>query len=92
IQISMNLERAGRRDPMPVFRRLEQLVGQAGGAIVETEVIGLVPDALALSAAEERLKLASGSTDRLLSGRLLEHLAGQPPGPVRSAPPASLEE
>jgi glutamate formiminotransferase len=92
IQISMNLERAGRRDPMPVFRRLEQLVGQAGGAIVETEVVGLVPDALVLSAAEERLKLASGTTGRLLSGRLLEHLAGQPPGPVQTAPPASLEE
>lgn len=92
IQISMNLERAGRRDPMAVFRRLEQLVGQAGGAIVETEVIGLVPDALALSAAAERLKLAPGTTGRLLSGRLLEHLAGQPPGPVQSAPPASLEE
>jgi glutamate formiminotransferase len=76
LQISMNLERLAETTPMTVFRRLEELVQRAGGSIVETEVIGMAPDQLVYPAAAERLRLAEGTADRLLSRRLLEHVGG----------------
>lgn len=75
LQISMNVEDVGRRSPLAVFRRLEALLAERGGAITETEVIGLLPDALVLEAAAERLRLQPGATARLLSNTLLRHLA-----------------
>jgi hypothetical protein len=39
------------------------------------EVIGMVPDELVLSAADERLRTAGLTTRKLLSRRLAEHLA-----------------
>ncbi len=74
IQISMNLEQLGATSPMQVFRQLEELVQRAGGSIIETEVIGMVPDQLVFPAAAERLQLAAGTEGRLLSRRLVEHL------------------
>jgi len=75
LQVSMNVEDVNATSPMAVFRRLEVLLARHGGRIVETEVIGLVPDVLVLEAAAERLRLQPGTTDRLLSTRLLQHLA-----------------
>jgi glutamate formiminotransferase len=75
LQISMNLEDPELVSPLTVFRQLKERVRAAGGRVVETEVVGLVPDALALRAAEEQYALAPGTTDRLLSRRLAEYLA-----------------
>jgi len=75
VQISMNVEDVNAASPLAAFRRLESLLARHGGRIVETEVIGLVPDVLVLEAAAERLRLRPGTTDRLLSTRLLHHLA-----------------
>jgi glutamate formiminotransferase len=75
LQISMNLEDPELVSPLTVFRQLEESVRNSGGRVVETEVVGLVPDALTLRAAEERYALAPGTTDRLLSRRLAEYLA-----------------
>jgi glutamate formiminotransferase len=87
IQISMNLERVETASPMTVFRLLEQRIADAGGEIEETEVIGLVPDRLVQEAASERLRLARGTADRLLSRRVLEHFGGVPPGPLMDGQP-----
>jgi glutamate formiminotransferase len=87
LQISMNLERLSENAPMTVFRRLEELVERAGGSIVETEVIGMAPDQLVFPAAAERLRLAEGTADRLLSRRLLEHVGGAAFGPHQPATP-----
>ncbi len=87
LQISMNLERLAETAPMTVFRKLEELVERAGGSIVETEVIGMAPDQLVFPAAAERLRLAEGTADRLLSRRLLEHVGGAAFGPHRPATP-----
>ncbi|MGH7444609.1 MAG: glutamate formimidoyltransferase [Longimicrobiales bacterium] len=76
LQISMNLEDVGSTSALAVFRSLEARLAERGGHIVETEVIGMLPDALVLEAAAERLHLQPGTTDRLLSNQLLRHLAG----------------
>ena len=75
IQISMNVEDPDVASPMAVFARLEQLLATEGGTVVETEVVGLVPDTLMCSAAADRLRLEAGAGERLLSGRLVQHLA-----------------
>jgi glutamate formiminotransferase len=73
LQISMNLEDVEATSPMAVFRQLEALLRERGGHVEETEVIGLVPDRLATSAAEDRLRLSPETSNRLLSSRLLGH-------------------
>jgi len=75
IQVSMNLEDPRLSSPMAVFRRIEELAAAAGGRVVETEVIGMLPDELVLEAAAERLGLADPALRRMLSRRLVEHLA-----------------
>jgi hypothetical protein len=71
----MNLEDVESRNPMDAFSRLEDEVALHGGRIVETEVIGLVPDRLVTSAAEARLSLSLAAGERLLSKRIRDHLA-----------------
>lgn len=77
IQISMNLEDPVAVAPIEVFRMLEQALEAEGGRVDETEVVGLVPDALVVSAAVDRLRLKRAAAGRLLSRRLLEHLTGE---------------
>jgi glutamate formiminotransferase len=74
VQVTMNVENVESTSAMAVFRRIEELVGASGGRIVETEIIGMLPDQLVLEAAAERLKLAPGTTGRALSPGLLRHL------------------
>jgi glutamate formiminotransferase len=74
VQISMNLEDLDATSPMAVFARIETLLAAHGGRVVETEVIGLVPDRLFTSAAAERLALPADAGSRLLSAQLLQHV------------------
>ncbi len=85
VQVSMNLEDVSRTSPLEVFRMLEALLAARGGRITETEVIGLLPDALVLEAAAERLRLRPGTTERLLSNQLLRHLTGEAGPATREA-------
>ena len=85
LQISMNLEDPTVTPPVVVFNRLELLIQEAGGAVTETEIIGLMPDQLALSVAQDRMKLQPGTEHRLLSHKLLQYIA-QP------IPVANLDE
>ncbi len=75
LQISMNLEDIQAVSPFEVFRRIEAEVLALGGSVVETEVIGMVPDGLVFPAAADRLRLAGEASGRLLSRRLVEYLA-----------------
>lgn len=77
IQISMNLEDVRAVSPFDVFRRIEAEVERAGGSVVETEVIGMIPDELVFDAAAERLRLTDATAERLLSRRLVEYLAAR---------------
>ncbi len=72
MQISMNLEDLERTSPFVVFRSIEERVEHRGGSVVETEIIGMVPDDLLLHAAADRLKLSEGRLERLLSRRVAE--------------------
>lgn len=75
VQISMNLEDLATTSPIDILRRIEQMATDRGGRVIGTEVIGMVPDELVLSAADERLQTGGLTTRRLLSRRLAEHLA-----------------
>jgi glutamate formiminotransferase len=76
VQISMNLERLHATSALDVLRRIEALAADHGAEVVETEVIGMLPDELLLHAAADRLRLRDATLDRVLSGRLLRHLEG----------------
>jgi glutamate formiminotransferase len=78
LQLSMNLEDCTRVAPIEVFRLLEEHVTAAGGAVVETEVIGMMPDELLLGAAADRLRLVAATPERMLSRRLVRHMASPP--------------
>ncbi len=75
VQLSMNLEDPSAVSPLEVFLRIERRVAEAGGGIRKTEVIGMIPDELVVTAAAERLRLEGATPRRLLSTRLAEHLA-----------------
>lgn len=75
LQISMNLEDPRRTSPIDVFETIERLVAEVGGRVVETEVIGMLPDELLLSAAASRLRLRDATTRRMLARRLVEFQA-----------------
>lgn len=85
LQISMNIENLVAASPMAVLRRLETLVAGEGGRIRETEVIGMIPDELALEAAADRLRMSAAGLDRLLTRRVLRHLEGQRVDPIHAA-------
>jgi glutamate formiminotransferase len=77
LQLSMNLEDVTAVSPYDVFRRIEELVAGAGGRVIETEVIGMIPDELLFPAAVDRLRLGGAALPRLLSRRLVGHLAAR---------------
>ena len=79
-QISMNLEDVRATRPMDVYRRIEELARQYGGRAGETEIIGMMPDELVLSAAADRMQIEEANEGRLLSRRLARHLAGNDAG------------
>ena len=77
MQISMNLEDAGRRDPFEVFRRIEERVESEGGRVAGTEIIGLCPDALLAGAGVDRLAVLDRTPPKVLSSRVAEHRIGR---------------
>lgn len=77
VQISMNLEDPERVLPLDVFVRIEAEVRRRGGDIVETEVIGMMPDTLVLTDSVGRLKLPDLGAARVLSRRVADHIAAR---------------
>jgi glutamate formiminotransferase len=74
VQISMNLEDPARTSPMEVFEAIEREVSRRGGRIVETEIIGMAPDALVHPSAANRLLLPDLGAARVLSRRVAQHV------------------
>ncbi|HEX6693712.1 MAG TPA: glutamate formimidoyltransferase [Longimicrobiales bacterium] len=83
VQISMNLEDAERNSPLQVFRRIEDHVAERGGRIMETEIIGMLPDRLLLEAAADRMKIVAPDASKQLTRRVLHH-AASPRSPEQS--------
>jgi len=89
LQISMNLEDLAATAPADVFRRIDALARERGGRAVSTEVIGMIPDELPLSAAAAGLGLRDASASRLLSRRIASHLAAAEPDSTEWHPSTS---
>lgn len=77
VQVSMNLEDPIRTSPVAVFDRIAAEVARIGGEVVETEVIGMVPDTLVLPDSAGRLKLPDPGPARILSRRVAAHAAAR---------------
>ncbi len=80
VQVSMNLEDPVRTSPVEVFDRIAAEVARIGGEVVETEVIGMVPDTLVLPDSAGRLKLPDPGPARRLSQRVAAHVAARRSG------------
>jgi glutamate formiminotransferase len=80
LQISMNLEDPEATSPIDVFDAIEERVQAGGGRVVETEVIGMMPDALVLPAGGDRFKLLQAGESRFLSRRVSEHVSTREKG------------
>lgn len=84
VQISMNLEDPIRTAPLQVFEAIEQEVLRRSGEVVETEVIGMVPDVLAGPEVAERIRLKDPGSHRILGLRVDAHVASRRAGvPLR---------
>jgi glutamate formiminotransferase len=75
LQISMNLEDPEATSPYDVFDAIEERVEAVGGRVIETEVIGMIPDPLVLPAAKGRFRLLNPGKSRLLSRRVSEYVS-----------------
>jgi glutamate formiminotransferase len=89
VQISMNLEDPGRTSPLAVFEAIESEAAERGGRVVETEVIGMAPDALVYPGAVNRLVLPDLGPARVLSRRVAQHVSERSSG--RTEIPDSAE-
>ena len=75
LQISMSLEDPEATSPYDVFDAIEERVEAGGGRVIETEVIGMVPDPLVLPAVGDRFRLLNPGESRLLSRRVSEYVS-----------------
>lgn len=80
VQISMNLEDPLRTSPLDVLNAIDREVTARGGRIVETEVIGMIPDTLVHPATVNRLLLPDLGPARVLSRRVAEHISQRTDG------------
>jgi glutamate formiminotransferase len=85
VQISMNLEDPFGTSPLEVFEAIEQEVSQRGGHVEETEVIGMIPDALVHPAAAGRLHLSDFGPNRVLSRRVAEYVSRRTSGRTKTS-------
>jgi glutamate formiminotransferase len=89
IQISMNLENPRVTSPLDVLAAIEREAARRGGRVVETEVIGMVPDTLVHRAPVNRLVLPDLGPARVLSRRVAQHVLERTRG--RTETPDSAE-
>ncbi len=85
IQISMNLEDPDATSPLDVYRAIASAVEADGGEVVETEVIGMMVDALVLPGSADTLNLLDPRPARVLSHRVAEHVSALA-GPLTRTP------
>lgn len=84
LQISMSLEDPEATSPFDVFDVIEERVEAGGGQVIETEVVGMIPDPLVLPAAADRFKLLHPGKSRLLSRRVSEYVSSRVLGQTRA--------
>ena len=70
----MNLEDPDTTSPWDVLAAIDREVTERGGRVVETQVIGMMPDTLVHPPAVNRLVLPDLGPARVLSRRVAEHV------------------
>ncbi len=75
LQVSMTVGDLAAAPPAAVFAAVERGARRHGGKAESSEVIGLLPDALAEQSAAEALRVRDWSPDRVLARRAARHLA-----------------
>jgi glutamate formiminotransferase len=70
VQVSMNLTNFERTPILRVFEAIEREAARYGVAVMESEIVGLVPAAALVAAAEHTLRLQRFSRDQILETRL----------------------
>jgi glutamate formiminotransferase len=70
VQVSMNLTNYEKTPIFRVFETVKREAGRYGVAILESEIVGLVPSAALTSAAEFYLQLSGFSADHVLEHKL----------------------
>jgi len=70
VQVSMNLTNAEKTPVFRVFEAVKREADRYGVAILESEIVGLVPSAALMSAAEFYLQIAGFTTDQVLENKL----------------------
>jgi glutamate formiminotransferase len=80
LQISMNLEDPVGTSPLDVLAAIEREMASRGGRIVETQVIGMAPDALVHLPTVNRLVLPDLGPARVLSHRVAQHVRARAVG------------
>ncbi|MEX2467612.1 MAG: glutamate formiminotransferase [Gemmatimonadota bacterium] len=74
LQVSMNLEDPVTTSPLDVLTAIRDQIEARGGAIEDTEIIGMMPDTLVFPPPEGRLHLPDLGPARVLSSRVAEHV------------------
>jgi glutamate formiminotransferase len=69
-QVSMNLTDYERTSPQAAFDRVQEEAGKHGVSVLESQIIGLVPQAALAGTTPEALLLAGFTSDRILEHRL----------------------
>jgi glutamate formiminotransferase len=70
-QVSMNLTDYGRTSPAAAFQRVQEQAEKLGVAVLDSEIIGLVPEAALADTTPAALLLTGFTPDRILEHRLL---------------------
>jgi glutamate formiminotransferase len=70
VQVSMNLTNVEKTPIFRVFETVKREADRYGVAILESEIVGLVPSAALMSAAEFYLQIAGFTTDQVLENKL----------------------
>ena len=70
VQVSMNLTNYEKTPIFRVFETVKREAERYGVAILESEIVGLVPSAALLSAAEFYLQMEGFSADQVLENKL----------------------
>ncbi|MFH1226643.1 MAG: glutamate formimidoyltransferase [Planctomycetota bacterium] len=74
VQISMNLTNYNVSSPKIVFDRIKQLAEASGINILESELIGLAPQAAFQGTSPEELMIANFSSDQIIENRIKDLL------------------
>ena len=93
VQVSMNLTNYEKTPIVRVFEAVKREAARYGVAILESEIVGLVPSAALTAAAEFYLQIEGFTPDQVLENKLTTDVGERPPldrpRPARPGLPAS---